>query len=73
MVIDESLTLDEQFKAVKSKICSGLSTMKKLEDAMLQSQLCSVFHAIIESNLHYAKVIGTISHLVLGISAAKKN
>ena len=28
VVIDESLTWDEQFKAVKSKICGGLSALK---------------------------------------------
>ena len=40
--------MDEQFKAVKSKICGGLSALKKLKDIFPQSQLCSVFHAIVE-------------------------
>ena len=31
VIIDESLTWDEQFKAVKSKVCGGLSALKKLK------------------------------------------
>ena len=57
VVIDESLTLDEQLKAVKSKICGGLLALKKLKDIIPQSQLCSVFHAIVESHIQYADVI----------------
>ena len=62
VIIDESLTWDEQFKAVKSKVCGGLSALKKLKNIIPQSQLCSVFHAIVESHLHYADVIwGSLS------------
>ena len=62
VVIGESLTWDEQFEAAKSKICGGLSALKKLKDIIPQSQLCSVFHAIVESNLRYADAIwGSLS------------
>ena len=62
VIIDESLTWDELFKAVKSKVCGGLSALKKLENIIPQSQLCSVFHAIVESHLRYADVIwGSLS------------
>ena len=62
VVIDESLTWDNQFKAVHSKICGGLSALKKLKDIIPQSQLCSVFHAIVESHLRYADIIwGSLS------------
>ena len=62
VIIDESLTWDEQFKAVKSKVCGGLSALKKLKNIIPQSQLCSVFHAIVESHLRYAEVIwGSLS------------
>ena len=30
-ILDESLTWDEQFKAVKSKVCGGLSALKKVK------------------------------------------
>ena len=36
IVIDDSLTWDEQFKAVKSKICGGLSALKKLKNIIPQ-------------------------------------
>ena len=57
IIIDEGLTWDEQFKAVRSKVCGGLSALKKLKNIILQSQLCSVFHAIVESHLRYANFI----------------
>ena len=57
VIIDESLTWDKQFKAVKSKVCGGLSALKKIKNIIPQSQLCSVFHAIVESHLRYADLI----------------
>ena len=62
VIIDESLTWDEQFKAVKSKVCGGLLALKKLKNIIPHSQVCSVFHAIVESHLRYADVIwGSLS------------
>ena len=49
--------MDEQFKVLNSKICDGVSALKELKYIVLQLQLCSVFHAIIESHLRYVDVI----------------
>ena len=61
VVIDENLTWDEQFKAVKSKICGGLSALKKLKDIIPQSQWCSVFHAIVEVIFDMQMLFGGVS------------
>ena len=62
VAMDESLTWDEQSKAVKSKICGGLLALKTLKDVIPQLQLCSVFYAIAESHLRYADAIwGSLS------------
>ena len=55
--MDEYLNCDEQFKIVKSKICAGLSSLKKLKNILPQSKLCCVYYAIVESHLCYADVI----------------
>ena len=57
VMFDEYLNRDEQFKSVKSKICGGLVSLKKLKDILPQSKLCSVYNAIVESYLRYADVI----------------
>ena len=57
-VIDDSLTWDEQFKAVKSKVCIGLSALKKLKNIIPQKCiLCIVLHAFVGNHLRYAIVI----------------
>ena len=43
--------------SVKSKICGGLASQKKLKNILPQSKLCSVYYAIVESHLRYADVI----------------
>ncbi len=48
---------DEQFKAIKTKISAGLTSLKKLKNILPQSKLCCVFYSIIESHLRYANVI----------------
>ena len=55
--MDEYLNWDEQFNSVKSKICGGLASLKKLKNIPPQSKLCSVYNVIVESHLHYADVI----------------
>ena len=57
VMVDEYLNWDEQFKSVKSKICGGLASLKKLKSIFLQSKLCSVYYAIVESHLRNADVI----------------
>ena len=54
---DEYLNWDEQFKSVKSKICGGLASLKKLKNILPQSKLCSVYYAIVEGHLRYKDVI----------------
>ena len=47
---------------MKSKVCGGLSALKKLKNIIPQSQLCNVFHAIVENHLRYANIIwGSLS------------
>ena len=57
VMVDEYLNLDEQFRSVKSKICGGLASLKKLKNILPQSKLCRVYYAIVESHLRYAGVI----------------
>ena len=65
-VIDDSLSWEEQFKAVKSKVCVGLSALKKLKNIIPQTQLCIVLHAFVENQLRYAIVIcGSFSQIKL--------
>ncbi len=49
-MVDENLKWDEQFKTFKNKICGGLASQKKLKNILPQSELCSVYYAIIESH-----------------------
>ena len=55
--MDEYLNWYEQFKSVKSKICGGFASLKNLKDILLQSKLCSVYYAFVESYVRYADVI----------------
>ena len=57
VMLDEYLNWDEQFKSVKSKICGGFASLKKLKNILPQSKLYSVYYAIVESHLCYADVI----------------
>ena len=57
VMVDEYLNWDEQFKSVKSRICGGLASLKKLKNILLQSKLCCVYYTIVESRLRYADVI----------------
>lgn len=50
-------TWDEPFKAVKFKIWGGLSALRKLKNIISQSQLRSVFHAIVEGHFRCTIVI----------------
>ena len=42
VMVDEYLNWDEQFKSVKSKICGGLASLRKLKNILSQSKLCCV-------------------------------
>ena len=57
VMVDECLNGDDQCKIVKSKICGGLASLKKLENILPQSKLGSVYYTVAESLLRYADVI----------------
>ena len=57
VMLDKYLNWDEQFKSVKSTICKGLASVKKLKNILPQSKLSIVYYAIVESHLRYANVI----------------
>ena len=57
IINDENLTWDEQDMRVKSKMSAGLSALKRLKNILPQSQLCSVYYALVESHLRYGDVI----------------
>ena len=57
VTVDENLKWGEHFNTVKSKICGGLASLKKLKNIIPQSKLCSVYYAIVESHLRYANEI----------------
>ena len=57
IITDENLTWDEQYKSVKAKMSAGLSALKRLKNILPQSQLCSVYYALVESHLRYGDVI----------------
>ena len=57
VVVDKSLSWDEQYKIVKGKIYRGLSSLKKLKDMIPQTKLCSVYYAIVEIHLRHANEV----------------
>ena len=44
IIIDENLNWDEQFKRIRSKINTGLMSLKRLKSILSQSQLCCVYY-----------------------------
>ena len=57
IIIDQNLTWDEQYKRIKGKMSVGLSALKRLKNILPQSQLCSVYYALVESHLRYGDVV----------------
>ena len=57
IIINENLNWDEQFKRIKSKINTGLMSLKRLRNTLPQSQLCSVYYGLVESHLRYGDVV----------------
>ena len=62
VVVGDYQNWDDQFKIVKSNICGGLASLKKLKNIHPQSKhpqstLGSVYYATVESRLLYAGVI----------------
>ena len=56
LIVDEKLSWSDHFKLLKGKISAGLSSMKQLKNILSQSQLCSVYRALMESHIRYADV-----------------
>ena len=69
VVVDEYLNWDDQFKSVKSKICGGLASLKKLKNILPQSKLGTVYFAIVESTIVYL----SLRRCNLGKSSNKKH
>ena len=58
-MVDDKLNWGDQFR---SKIASGLASLKKLKNIISQSQLMEVYYALVESHLRYANVVwGSLS------------
>ena len=57
IVVDENLSWDEQYKTLTGKIYGGRSSLKMLKYIIPQTNLCSVYYALVESHLRYANEI----------------
>ena len=53
-MLDENLTWNEQYKKLKSKITSALSSLQTLRNILPQSKLDQVYRALLESHLRYS-------------------
>ena len=51
--IDENLSWNKQYKRLKCKLKSGLSSLRKLKNILPQSRLDQVYRALFESHLRY--------------------
>ena len=51
--IDENLSWNKQYKRLKCKLKSGLSSVMKLKNILPQSKLDQVYRALLESHLSY--------------------
>ena len=49
VIIDEKLNFEEQFRRTKRKISGGLAALKRVKNAIPQSQLCNVYYALTET------------------------
>ena len=63
MIIDEGLGWQDQYKSLKGKVVGGLSALNKLKDVLPQSELCSVYYALVQSHIRQADVVwGNVSY-----------
>ena len=53
---------NEQYITMKGNICDVLASLRKLTNIIPQKKLCSVYYAIVESELHYPTKIGAVFH-----------
>ena len=57
IIIDENLNWDEQFKRIRSKINTGLMSLKRLKSILRQSLPCCVYYGLVEGHLRYRDVV----------------
>ena len=57
LAVDDKLSWNEHYKSVKSKLASGLSSLRKLKNILPQSQLLNVYQPLVESHLRYVNVV----------------
>ena len=57
IIIDESLSCDEQFRRIRSKINTVLMSLKRLKSILLQCQLCCVYYSLVESHLRFGDLV----------------
>ena len=57
IIINENLDWDEQFKRIRIKINTGVTSIKRLKNILPQSQLCCVYYGLVESHLRYGDVV----------------
>ena len=48
IIIDENLNWDEQFNRIRSKLNTGLMSLKRPKNILPQSQLCCVWYGLVE-------------------------
>ena len=62
VIVDDTLSWEEQYESFKKKVAGGLAAMKKLKGILPQSMLFQVYKALVESHLRYADVVwGSLS------------
>ena len=65
-MVDENLTWNEQYKKLKGKIKSALSSLQKFRNILPQSKLDQVYRALLESHLRYSDELwGSLSNTKL--------
>ena len=65
-MVDENLTWNEQYKKLKGKIKSAVSSLQKLRNILPQSKLDQVYRALLESHLRYSDELwGSLSNTKL--------
>ena len=66
LIVDENLSWEAQFNRTMDKINSGIGALKRLKNALPQSQLSIVYYALVESQLRYGDVVwGSLSRTKL--------
>ena len=57
VIVDDTLSWEEQYESVKKKVAWGLAAMKKLKGILPQSMLFQVYKALVESHIRFAGVV----------------